>query len=59
MDEIVRAAAQVMVIEEARSYVEGMGRVDETNNGQLLGHLMAAETLLMRIVTAFAEPATT
>ncbi|MCQ8195428.1 hypothetical protein [Streptomyces rugosispiralis] len=55
MEAIVRTAARVMVIEEVRAYVEGMGRVDETNAGQLLGHLMTAEVLLMRIAEAFEE----
>ncbi|WP_206282509.1 hypothetical protein [Streptomyces rhizosphaericus] len=57
METIVRTPAQVEVIEEARAYVEGMfqGRLDETNAGQLLGHLMTAELLLMRIAEAFGE----
>ncbi|MFB7219359.1 hypothetical protein [Streptomyces sp. NPDC056227] len=49
----IRAAEQVVVIEEARAYVEGIGPIDLTNAGQLAGHLMAAETLLMRIAELF------
>jgi hypothetical protein len=58
-DEVFRAAAQVMVLEKARAYVEGTRRpIDLTNAGQLAGHLMSAEVLLAEIVTAFAEPTT-
>ncbi|MBV9026060.1 MAG: hypothetical protein JO362_20255 [Streptomycetaceae bacterium] len=61
MDAIVRTAEQIVVIEAARAYVAGTeGRVvDTANPGQLVGHLMSAEVLLMRIAEAFAEPATT
>lgn len=55
MDDIVRDAEQIVVIEEARAYVAGIGAIDMTNPGQLAGHLMAAETLLGRIVDAFTE----
>ncbi|MFE5122921.1 hypothetical protein [Streptomyces sp. NPDC056669] len=61
MEAIVRAAAQTVVIEEARAYVEAIGPIDLTDAGRLAGHLMAAETLLMRIADAFteSEPTTT
>ncbi|MFE7237212.1 hypothetical protein [Streptomyces sp. NPDC057580] len=52
--DVIREAEQVFVIEEARAYVEGIGLIDMNNAGQLAGHLMAAETLLMRIADAFA-----
>ncbi|MGW3821829.1 hypothetical protein ACWEAF_05845 [Streptomyces sp. NPDC005071] len=50
----IREAEQVVAIEAARAYVANLGRIDETNCGQLVGHLMAAETLLMQIAAAFA-----
>lgn len=50
----IRAAEQVVVIEAVRSYVEQIGPIDMSNSGQLAGHLMSAETLLMKIVKAFA-----
>ncbi|MDX2732858.1 MULTISPECIES: hypothetical protein [Streptomyces] len=50
----IREAEQVVVIEDVRAYVEGIGPIDMTNAGQLAGHLMAAETLLMRIAALFA-----
>ncbi|MGW5273628.1 hypothetical protein ACWEQP_13770 [Streptomyces sp. NPDC004044] len=50
----IREAEQVVVIEDVRAYVEGIGHIDMTNCGQLAGHLMAAETLLMRIAALFA-----
>ncbi|MFJ2110590.1 hypothetical protein ACIOEX_01455 [Streptomyces sp. NPDC087850] len=56
MDTIVRTAEQIVVIEAARAYVAGIGAIDMTNPGQLAGHLMGAETLLMRIADAFTEP---
>lgn len=56
--DIVQAAEQAVVIEEARAYVESITVIDMTDAGQLVGHLMGAETLLRRIVQAFAEPAT-
>ncbi|MGO4420639.1 hypothetical protein AB4Z54_18420 [Streptomyces sp. MCAF7] len=57
MDDILRAAAQTVVIEAARAYVEGTKRpIDMANAGQLAGHLMAAEVLLAEIVKAFEEP---
>lgn len=55
MDDIVRTAEQIAVIEAARAYVEGIGPIDLTNAGQLTGHLMAAELLLTKITAAFAE----
>lgn len=54
MTDAIRAAEQVVVLEEVRAYVEGIGPIDMTNAGQLAGHLMGAETLLMRIAAAFA-----
>ncbi|AEM88312.1 hypothetical protein [Streptomyces violaceusniger] len=61
MEAIVRAAAQILVIEEARAYVDAIGPTDLNDPGRLAGHLMAAETLLMRIAEAFteSEPTTT
>ncbi|MFE9060456.1 hypothetical protein [Streptomyces violaceusniger] len=61
MEAIVRTAAQIVVIEEARAYVDAIGPTDLTDPGRLAGHLMAAETLLMRIADAFteSEPTTT
>ncbi|GAA3478437.1 hypothetical protein [Streptomyces yanii] len=51
----IRAAEQVVVIEAARAYVANIGPIDMTNAGQLAGHLMAAEVLLMQIASAFDE----
>jgi hypothetical protein len=53
----IRAAEQVVAIEAARAYVAGIKPIDLANAGTLTGHLMAAETLLMQIAAAFAEPA--
>ncbi|MGY0065195.1 hypothetical protein ACWY4P_53745 (plasmid) [Streptomyces sp. LZ34] len=59
MDDPVRAAGQIVAIEQARAYVEGTKKpIDTTNTGQLVGHLMEAEVLLAEIVKAFSEPAT-
>ncbi|MFD4764531.1 hypothetical protein ACFWOJ_38750 [Streptomyces sp. NPDC058439] len=55
----IRAAEQVVVIEAARAYVANIGPIDMTNAGTLAGHLMAAEVLLMQIVSTFDEPAET
>ncbi|WP_405811227.1 hypothetical protein OG524_18995 [Streptomyces sp. NBC_01520] len=52
----IKAAEQAVVIEAARAYVAGIGVIDMTNAGTLAGHLMAAETLLMKVVAAFEEP---
>ncbi|MDQ0697428.1 hypothetical protein [Streptomyces sp. W4I9-2] len=52
----VREAARLVAIEAARAYVANIGVIDCTNPGVLVGHLMAAETLLMEIVAAHAEP---
>ncbi|MET9534688.1 hypothetical protein ABZY02_29710 [Streptomyces sp. NPDC006649] len=52
----IRAAEQVVIIEAARAYVAGIGPIDLSNAGTLVGHLMAAETLLMSIVAAFEDP---
>ena len=57
MDDILRTAEQIVVIEEARAYVAGIGPIDMTSAGQLAGHLMGAETLLMKIAEVFSEPA--
>ncbi|MFI5480715.1 hypothetical protein ACIBAB_16530 [Streptomyces rubiginosohelvolus] len=56
---VVREAARVVAIEAARAYVANIRPIDLTNPGVLTGHLMAAETLLMDIVTAHAEPTET
>lgn len=54
---VVRATAQIMVIEKTRAYVEGTKKpIDLTNASQVAGHLMAAEVLLMEIAAAFEEP---
>lgn len=56
---VIQEAEQAVAIEAARAYVEGIGVIDLNDAGRLAGHLMGAETLLMKIVAAFAEPATT
>ncbi|MFD3999880.1 hypothetical protein [Streptomyces rubiginosohelvolus] len=53
VEPVVRAAEQAVVIEAVRAYVEGLHPIDMTNNGQLVGHLMAAETLLIKISEVF------
>ncbi|MFJ9330821.1 hypothetical protein ACIRPN_27380 [Streptomyces sp. NPDC101230] len=55
----VREAARVVAIEAARAYVASIHPIDLTNPGVLVGHLMAAETLLMDIVAAHTEPTET
>ena len=55
MDAIVSTAEQIVAIETARAYVEGIRPIDMTNAEQLRGHLMAAEVLLMKIVKTFEE----
>ncbi|MFJ6363464.1 hypothetical protein ACIQIE_20070 [Streptomyces globisporus] len=52
---MLRAAEQAVVIEAVKAHVEGIRPIDLTNNGQLVGHLMAAETLLITIRDAFAD----
>ncbi|MFH9498848.1 hypothetical protein ACH4L9_25795 [Streptomyces globisporus] len=52
----VREAARVVAIEAARAYVANIRPIDLDNPNVLVGHLMAAETLLMDIVAAHAEP---
>ncbi|MFJ1927950.1 MULTISPECIES: hypothetical protein [unclassified Streptomyces] len=49
----VREAARLVAIEAARAYVANVRPIDLT---VLVGHLMAAETLLMEIVAAHDEP---
>ncbi|MER7853495.1 hypothetical protein ABTZ98_13185 [Streptomyces bacillaris] len=56
---VVREAARVIAIEAARAYVANIRPIDLNNPGVLVGHLMAAETLLMVIVTAHTEPTET
>ncbi|MEU8095340.1 hypothetical protein [Streptomyces rubiginosohelvolus] len=53
---VVREAARVVAIEAARAYVANIRPIDLTNPSVLVGHLMAAETLLMDIVDAHTEP---
>ncbi|UCA48522.1 hypothetical protein LEL86_04135 [Streptomyces sp. WA6-1-16] len=53
---VVREAARVVAIEAARTYVANIRPIDLTNPNVLVGHLMAAETLLMDIVAAHDEP---
>ncbi|MFF7492285.1 hypothetical protein [Streptomyces rubiginosohelvolus] len=53
---VVREAARVVAIEAARAYVANIRSIDLTNPSVLVGHLMAAETLLMDIVAAHTEP---
>lgn len=48
-------AEQAVVIEGVRAYVDGMGPIDPTNAGQVMGHLMGAETLLMKVADAFPK----
>uniref|UniRef100_A0AAU2VRC0 Uncharacterized protein n=1 Tax=Streptomyces sp. NBC_00008 TaxID=2903610 RepID=A0AAU2VRC0_9ACTN len=55
--DVIRAAAQAIVIEAVRAYVEEIhsrGRVDFTDAGRMVGHLMSAEVLLMNVAQAFA-----
>ncbi|MFE2976497.1 hypothetical protein [Streptomyces sp. NPDC059258] len=56
---VVREAARVIAIEAARAYVANIRPIDLTNPNVLVGHLMAAETLLMDIVAAHTEPTET
>ncbi|WP_237302715.1 hypothetical protein [Streptomyces sp. S063] len=56
---VVREAARVVAIEATRAYVANIRPIDLTNPNVLVGHLMAAETLLMDIVTAHTEPTET
>ncbi|MFF7035418.1 hypothetical protein [Streptomyces griseus] len=51
----VREAARLIAIEAARAYVATIRPIDCTNPSVLVGHLMAAETLLMEIVAAHDE----
>lgn len=54
--DVVRAAAQAVVIEEVRAYVEQIrshGLLDLTDTGRMVGHLMSAEVLLMNVAEAF------
>ncbi|MFG3141001.1 hypothetical protein ACGFZA_32945 [Streptomyces sp. NPDC048211] len=54
--DVVRAAAQTVVIEEVRAYVErirSQGPIDLADTGRLVGHLMSAEVLLMNVAEAF------
>ncbi|MFI6653829.1 hypothetical protein ACIBI8_40440 [Streptomyces sp. NPDC050529] len=55
-----REAEQIVAIEAARAYVAQMPQqkpidLDAPNVGQLLGHLMSAEVLLMEIAAAFDD----
>ncbi|MFB8213113.1 hypothetical protein [Streptomyces anulatus] len=52
----VREAARLVAIEAARAYIANIRPIDLTNPAVLVGHLMAAETLLMEIVAAHDEP---
>ncbi|WP_089117088.1 hypothetical protein [Streptomyces sp. SS07] len=58
VEPVVRAAEQAVVIEAVRAHVENIRPIDLTNNGQLVGHLMAAETLLIKISEVFAADQT-
>ncbi|WP_103512930.1 hypothetical protein [Streptomyces sp. SM13] len=53
VEPVLRAAEQAVVIEAVRAYVENIRPIDMTDNGRLVGHLMAAETLLIEIRDAF------
>ncbi|MDV9195537.1 hypothetical protein [Streptomyces sp. Wh19] len=58
-----REAEQIVAIEAARTYVASMAQrkpidLDAPNVGQLLGHLMSAEVLLMEIADAFDDTKT-
>ncbi|MGQ4491061.1 hypothetical protein ACN6LM_002029 [Streptomyces sp. SAS_281] len=53
---VIQAAAQAIVIEEVRAYVEQIhsrGRIDLADAGRMVGHLMSAEVLLMNVAKAF------
>ncbi|MEV6133097.1 hypothetical protein AB0M05_40965 [Streptomyces violaceusniger] len=58
-DDIVRTADQAEIIEAVRVYAANNAPVDATNVGWLVGHLMDAEGLLVKLVAMFKEPATT
>lgn len=49
----IHTAQRIVAIEAARAYVAEIGPIDMTNSRVLCGHLMAAETLLMEIVSAY------
>ena len=55
MDGIVHTAEQIVVLEAARAYVDGIGPTDMTDPGKLAGHLMQAEVLLTKIADAFTQ----
>ncbi|MFE9814023.1 hypothetical protein [Streptomyces sp. NPDC005773] len=55
--DIVKVATQAVAVEAVRAYVEQIhsrGRVDFTDAGRMVGHLMSAEVLLMDVAEAFA-----
>lgn len=51
--DVLREAEQTVLLEDVRAYVGRIGPIDLTNAGQVAGHLMSAETLLMRIADVF------
>ncbi|MEI5032439.1 hypothetical protein RB201_04360 [Streptomyces sp. S1A(2023)] len=54
VEPVIRAVEQAVVIEAVRAYVENIRPIDLTDAGRLVGHLMAAETLLIEVGAAFA-----
>ncbi|MFE9007487.1 hypothetical protein ACFYOY_36110 [Streptomyces sp. NPDC007875] len=58
-DDVVRTADQAEAIEAVRVYAAKNAPVDTANVGQMVGHLMDAEGLLVKLVATFKEPATT
>ncbi|MGW1154502.1 hypothetical protein ACWD45_24860 [Streptomyces rubiginosohelvolus] len=58
VEPVLRAAEQAVAIEAVRAHVEGLRPIDLSSNGQLVGHLMAAETLLIKISEVFAADQT-
>ncbi|MFD8088686.1 hypothetical protein [Streptomyces malaysiensis] len=58
MNSPTRTVEQTALIKEARAYVAAIGPINATAAPQILGQLMEAEGLLLRIVKAFEQPAT-
>ncbi|NEB42298.1 hypothetical protein [Streptomyces sp. SID14515] len=52
-DPVLRDAEQTVVIEAVRAYVENIRPIDLSDSGRLVGHLMAAEMLLIEVGAAF------
>ncbi|MEU2403383.1 hypothetical protein ABZ609_03520 [Streptomyces rubiginosohelvolus] len=58
VEPVLRAAEQAVLIEAVKVHVENIRPIDMTDAGQLVGHLMAAEVLLIKISEAFAPDQT-